>query len=68
MILIQQKLMALEQFPEPGEFEEIRLSDNDYDASKSSITISCLTENVKKEHQWGPYRHYGLKRVSYLET
>ena len=59
--------MALERFPDRGEYEEITLSDDDYDASKSNITISCLTQSAKNEDLWGPFRNYSLKRVSDLK-
>ena len=55
-----QKLMDVEKLSERGEFEEIRLSDDDYDATKSTLTITCLTQ---KENQWKPYLHYKLQRV-----
>ena len=56
--------MKLEKLHEPGEFEEVYLSENDYDASRSSIEIHCHTHNENNEECWKSYRDFSLHRVS----
>ena len=60
-----QKLLKLEKLDQLGEFEEIRLSEKDYDASQSSLEISCHTHNENNEQSWRSYRDFKLQRVGY---
>ena len=58
-----QTLREKENLQEPGEDEEIRLSENDYDASRSSLGIQLYTQDENDEERWEKYRNQSLKRV-----
>ena len=49
--------------PKTGDFEEIRLPNETYDASKSSLEILCHTDNNEGTERWKAYRNYELQKV-----
>ena len=63
---IVQKIIECEGWQDRGEFEELYLSNEEYDASESSLTLQWQTCNEQGQERWRAYWDCNINPVRVL--